>query len=219
MPQSAFALNSLKVREAVYFASRFRGLTRDASKAETSRLLSTWGIEDISERIAKQLSGGQRRLLQLAVTMAATPSVLILDEPTNDLDPLNRQRVWNVLRAARDSGATIVFVTHDAVEAEKVIDRVAIMRGGHVVATGRPRDLKAGLDNRFRLDVAVEPGRPTPFTGGDDISEVAPGRWRAMLDRDEVGRVLAELDMHTTDDIRLSSATLEDLFIHYATDS
>jgi ABC-2 type transport system ATP-binding protein len=216
MPQSAFALNNLTVREAVFYPARFRGLSRPAARDEVVRLLELWGIAPLADMVARQLSGGQRRLLQLAVTMAGGPSVLILDEPTNNLDPVNRRLVWEILRSANRAGATIVFVTHDAVEAEKVVHRVAIMRAGRIVALGCPLDLKRELGDRVRLELAGDPGRPPAPPGPVRFSETGPGRWSAVLGKEEAGKALAGLDLRDFHDVRLSSSTLEDLYLHYA---
>jgi ABC-2 type transport system ATP-binding protein len=216
MPQTAFALNNLKAREAVFFTARFRGLSRSAARCETDRVLTQWGIEPIRDRVAKQMSGGQRRLLQLAVAMTASPPVLILDEPTNDLDPVNRRRVWDRLRQAQRAGATIIFVTHDAIEAEKVVSRVAIMRNGRVVALGRPAQLKGEISNQFRLELTGSADRPAMLPAWVRCAQLEPGRWLAVIDKADVGSVLADLDVNEYDDVRLSSATLEDLYLHYA---
>jgi ABC-2 type transport system ATP-binding protein len=216
MPQSAFALNNLTVREAIFFTARFRGCSRPAARDEAARLLALWGIESLAGRVARQLSGGQRRLLQLAVTMAASPPVLIMDEPTNDLDPVNRKLVWRVLSSVNAAGATIIFVTHDAIEAEKVVRRIAIMRNGRIVATGRPADLKREVDNRFRLELTGDPANPPHLPPGVSYSALEPGRWLAVLDKEAVGPVLANLEVYKFDDVRLSSATLEDLYLYYA---
>ncbi len=216
MPQSAFALNSLTVSEAIFFAARFRGASRRVARAEVDRLLAVWRIERIARRIARQLSGGQRRLLQLAVTMAASPPVLVLDEPTNDLDPVNRKLVWQLMSEVNERGTTIIFVTHNAIEAEKVVRRIAIMKGGKIAAAGRPAELKREVDNQIRLEMSGDPGMPPDLPAWVQCSTLEPGRWLAVLDREDVGSVLASLDVGQFDDIRLGSATLEDLYLHYA---
>jgi ABC-2 type transport system ATP-binding protein len=216
MPQTAFALNNLTAREAIFFTARFRGLSRAEARAEAARMLGQWGIEPIKDRVAKQMSGGQRRLLQLAVAMTASPPVLILDEPTNDLDPVNRRRVWEHVRLAQNAGATVIFVTHDAVEAGKVVSRVAIMRGGRIAALGRPAELKGQLSNQFRLELTGPADRPPILPAWIRCSQLEPGRWLAVIDKADVGTVLADLDVNDYDDVRLSSATLEDLYLHYA---
>jgi ABC-2 type transport system ATP-binding protein len=150
--------------------------------------------------------------------MAGSLSVLILDEPTNDLDPLRRRLVWDVLRTAnRESGTTVIFVTHDAVEAEKVIERVGILRNGELVAVGRPSDLKREVDRKLRLELVLSPDRMAPLPAGLLATEVQPGRWITLLEREEAIGVLNKLDLSRIDDFRLYSATLEDLYVHYAT--
>lgn len=219
MPQSAFALNNLTVREAIFFTARLRGCSRREARAEASRLLSMWGLEALTDRVAKQLSGGQRRLLQLAVTFAADPPVVILDEPTNDLDPVNRKRLWQLLTTVNDGGKTIIFVTHDAVEAEKVIHRVAIMRDGRIVALGRPAELKQEIDNKFRLELTGNSASLGTLPVTARWTEPDPGRWVAVFDKEDICAIMASIDVHQFEDIRLGSATLEDLYLHYAQQS
>jgi ABC-2 type transport system ATP-binding protein len=146
MPQSTSALNRLTVGEAVYFSAHLRGLSRPDARRERDELLDLWRIAEIRDKVSTSLSGGQRRLLQLAVATAGRAPVLILDEPTNDLDPVNRKHVWDVLRGFNQKrGTTIVLVTHDAVEAEKAIQRVGIVQRGRFTALGTPAQLKAEI--------------------------------------------------------------------------
>jgi ABC-2 type transport system ATP-binding protein len=218
MPQEAHALNTLTVGEALYYTAHLRGLNRSAARRQRDELLALWQIEGLRDRYCQRLSGGQRRLLRLAVSMAGSLPVLILDEPTNDLDPLRRRLVWDVLRTAnRESGTTVIFVTHDAVEAEKVIERVGILRNGELVAVGRPSDLKREVDRKLRLELVVPPDRMAPLPAGLLATEVQPGRWITLLEREEAIGVLNKLDLSRIDDFRLYSATLEDLYVHYAT--
>lgn len=216
MPQSAFALNNLTVRESLYFAARFRGHGRRGAAAESERLTQAWGLEKVGRRVAKQLSGGERRLLQLAVSMAASPPVLVLDEPTANLDPVNRDRVWDLVKSANRSGATVLFVTHDAREAERVLDRVAVLRGGQLVAIGFPGDLKRELDTRLRLELTWHPDSYPRLPAGAGDAELDAGRWRAVVDKAEAGAMLASVDLCEFTDVRLTSVTLEDLYLHHA---
>lgn len=105
---------------------------------ECEFLLDLWEIKDLRHQPSSRLSGGQRRLLRLATAMAGSPPVLILDEPTNDLDPQRRKLVWDILRRINtEQETTIILITHDAIEAEKAIQRVGIMHSGELVAVGR----------------------------------------------------------------------------------
>jgi ABC-2 type transport system ATP-binding protein len=221
MPQTGLALNNLTVAEALYFTAHLRGLNRRDATAERDRLIALWDLGAIRNHITNRLSGGQQRLVLLATAVAASPPVLLLDEPTNDLDPLRRRLVWDVLRAInRERGTTIIFITHDAIEAEKIIQRVGIMREGRLLAVGRPGALKADLNRQLRLEIVFTPGDPPSLPDGKYHAaprEIAPGRWQMLIDRDAAPAYLEALN-HTAgiEDFRLSTATLEDLYLSLA---
>lgn len=217
MPQEARAMNLLTVGEAVYFTAHLRGFSRTDAQRERDRLLELWEIGDLRHRSSPQLSGGQRRLLRLAVAMAGSAPVLILDEPTNDLDPQRRKMVWDNLRQVnREQGTTIIFVTHDAIEAEKIIQRVGIMRGGKVVALGRPSDLKKKIDQKMRLELFFSPDAPPRLSEKLIPHQIEPGRWLVLLEDTQIATTLAKLNLDRLDDFRLYSATLEDVYLYYA---
>ena len=216
MPQSGRALNSLTVGEAIYFTAHLRGQSRRDALAERERLLDVWQLEDIRDQLTSRLSGGQQRLLQLAVAMAGTPPILMLDEPTNELAPQRRRHVWETVRAEnQEQGTTIIFFTHDAIEAEKIIQRVGIMREGRLVALGNPQTLKQLLDRQLRLELRFSPETPPNLPADFHSVELAPGHWLARLDRSQVETMLAALNRSQIEDFQLKSATLEDLYLHY----
>jgi ABC-type multidrug transport system ATPase subunit len=158
MPQDGLALNNLTAGEAIYFTAHLRGLSRADALRERDRLLGAMGLGELRDRIVPRLSGGQRRLLQIAIAMAANPPVMILDEPTHNLDPQRRKLVWDTLRQVnQQQGTTIIFITHDAIEAEKVIQRVGILREGQLVALGKPSALKQSVDKKLRLELFFSP--------------------------------------------------------------
>jgi ABC-type multidrug transport system ATPase subunit len=155
--------------------------------------------------------------MQLAVTMAGAPPVLILDEPTNDLDPQRRRLVWEVLRWYNtERGATIIFITRDALEAEKVIQRVCILRRGELVALGRPSELKHAIDRKLRLELFFSPETPPDLPSELSITPLEAGRWLVLLEWYHLASTLDALKQARLDDFRLYSATLEDLYLHYA---
>jgi ABC-type multidrug transport system ATPase subunit len=215
MPQSGFALNNLTVSEALYFTAHLRGLSRQDAWAERDRLIEHWDLGPSRNRVAARLSGGQKRLLLLATTMAALPPVLILDEPTNDLDPQHRVLVWDSLRAINaEHGTTIILVTHNVVEAERVIERVGIMRAGQLIAVGRPAALKAGLNQQLRVEVTFEPDCPPALPDGITPRLLASGRWQLLIDRATASQYLDTLAHNpAVGDFHLSTATLEDLYL------
>ena len=219
MPQDSLAGNNLTVGEWIYFTAHLRGLDRNAARHECTRLLDLWQIGELRNKTNRHISGGQKRLLQLAVAMAGSPPVLILDEPTNNLDPQRRRQVWDNLRNLnQDQGTTVIFITHDAIEAEKIIQRVGIMRQGKLVALGTPVALKAQVDRKMRLELFFSPGISPRLPPGLDHHPLDAGHWLVLLDRGEIGEVLNTLNFDVLDDFRLYSATLEDLYIHYITE-
>lgn len=217
MPQDSRALNALTVAESLYFTAHLRGLSRRDAAADRDRLLDLWDLGEQRHRPSMKLSGGQKRLMQLAVAMAGAPPVLILDEPTNELAPQRRRHVWETLREHnRSQGTTIIFITHDAIEAEKIIQRVGILRQGRLVALGRPGDLKRQIDQQLRLEIFFSSATAPALPDGLIPQQLDAGRWFVYLDRRQVEPVLEALSRAQIDDFRLYSATLEDLYIHYA---
>jgi ABC-2 type transport system ATP-binding protein len=105
-----------------------------------------------------KLSGGQRQRLAVACALVGDPELLFLDEPTTGLDPQSRRQLWDILRAFRGSGRTILLTTHYMDEAERLCDRVAIVDHGRVIALGSPTELIARLGGEHFVEFAVQNG-------------------------------------------------------------
>lgn len=218
MPQSGMALNMLTVRESLYYAAHLRGLSRQDAQEERDRILEQLNLARVQNQLIRRVSGGEKRLALLAMTLMALRPVLILDEPTNDLSPQNRRLVWDYLRTLnQEQGITIILVTHNAIEAEKVIQRVGIMHRAKMIALGRPGQLKGDLNQQLRLEVVFEPELPPQFPNDANPRHVAPGRWQVLIDHD-AAPVYLEIINRTpsVEDFNLSTATLEDLYLHLA---
>lgn len=221
MPQSWLAINQLTVGEALFHTAYLRGLSYREASQERDRIIDLWQLERLRRKTGRELSGGERRLLQIGIAMAASPPILILDEPTNELSPQRRKQVWDTLRIFNQSEhATIIFITHDAIEAEKIIQRVGILVAGRMVALGKPSELKRELNQSLRLEIVLPPNdgiaQALQFPTSISITEIDKYRWVLNLQQDEVQETLGILAAHGIDDFRLSSATLEDLYLHYA---
>jgi ABC-2 type transport system ATP-binding protein len=103
-----------------------------------------------------ELSTGQQRRLALALAVAHKPPVVILDEPTAGLDVGSRTNLHELMQELKEEGVTIILATHDMAEAEKMTDRVAILLGGKIVATGTPRELTAAGSGLTKVSVRTE---------------------------------------------------------------
>ncbi|OAH14980.1 daunorubicin/doxorubicin resistance ATP-binding protein DrrA [Streptomyces jeddahensis] len=102
----------------------------------------------------KQLSGGERRRLDLALALLSDPEVLFLDEPTTGLDAEGRRDTWELIRRLRDTGTTVLLTTHYLEEAEGLADRLAILHEGRIAATGTPAEVTASQPARIFLRTA-----------------------------------------------------------------
>ena len=108
------------------------------------------GLVELTEKRdvrARQLSGGQRRRLDLALALVGEPDLIFLDEPTTGFDPAARRQAWSTIRSLCDLGKTVFLTTHYMDEAQFLADRVAVMRDGEIIALGRPDEL-GGRDLR-----------------------------------------------------------------------
>jgi ABC-2 type transport system ATP-binding protein len=143
--QSCGTYPHLTVRETLeHWAGLYpapRGVT------ETLRLA---GLEDAADRRARTLSGGQKRRLDFALALVGDPELIFLDEPTTGFDPAARRAAWDVVRALRDLGKTVLLTTHYLDEAQALADRVAIIKDGAILAEGPPGELAAGAP-RYRV--------------------------------------------------------------------
>jgi ABC-2 type transport system ATP-binding protein len=134
--QTSALPDRLRVGEALQL---FAGLAGDV--VDWRSLASVWDLDGLLRQAFGTLSGGQRQRLFLALALVNRPRLVFLDELTQGLDPAARRDTWALVEQARDQGATIVLVTHDMDEAERLCDRVAVMNDGLVVAWGAPSDL------------------------------------------------------------------------------
>ena len=117
----------------------FEGLYNQ--KVDHRQLLKLVNLEDKAKSKFKELSGGQKQRFSIATTLINSPAIIFLDEPTTGLDPQARRNLWDLVRAIRDKGTTVIITTHYMDEAEYLCDRVAIIDSGKIVALNSPDKL------------------------------------------------------------------------------
>lgn len=110
-------------------------------EVDPNQLLGTVNLEEKAKNKFKELSGGQKQRFSIATTLINEPEIIFLDEPTTGLDPQARRNLWDLIRAIRDKGTTIVITTHYMDEAEELCDRVAIIDAGSIIAQSTPDQL------------------------------------------------------------------------------
>ncbi|MGW4468914.1 ATP-binding cassette domain-containing protein [Nonomuraea sp. NPDC004354] len=137
------------------------------SARPTREALELAGLLDRSATKVRQLSGGEKRRLDLALALLGRPDVLFLDEPTTGMDPEARRNTWEVVRDLAASGTTILLTTHYLDEAQRLASRMAIMDRGEIVAAGGMAETLAAQAGRvsFELPPGISPGDlPLPVT-------------------------------------------------------
>jgi ABC-2 type transport system ATP-binding protein len=184
------------------------------SAATAVDMLELVGLSDKASTRENKLSGGQRQRLSIACALAHDPDIVFLDEPTAALDPQARRNLWDVLRAIKARGKTIVYTTHYLDEAEILCDRTAIMDKGKILAMDAPATLVRGLD--APTHVLIERGvlaladaraiAGVEEAGDDGVSLRLSTRKPAM-----VLSTLAERG--ALEGLQVRGATLEDVFL------
>lgn len=182
--------------------------------AAADRTLESVGLTEQQHVLVENLSGGQRQRLAIASALVHSPELIFLDEPTAALDPQARRDLWEVLRALKSEGRTIVYTTHHLDEAEALCDRVAILVDGRVAALDSPHQLvaAAGAPSRLLLPVGrigVEEAAALP---GVDRATLQGGS--LVLETSAPGKVLRAVDALTgLDGVMTRTATLEDVYL------
>jgi ABC-2 type transport system ATP-binding protein len=175
--QQAEPFFNLTVRETHTMFARYYPHARDVD--ETIRLV---GLEEKRDALAKTLSGGQKRRLDLGVALVGDPDLIFLDEPTTGFDPAARRAAWEMVRSLRSLGKTILLTTHYLDEAQQLCDRVAVLRAGEIVRLGTPGELRAGADEaeiryvRNGSEVVLRTSEPTRTLHDLAAEALAEGR-------------------------------------------
>jgi ABC-2 type transport system ATP-binding protein len=182
------------VREAVEHFAKAYPHPRDPT--DTIALV---GLEEKADARTKDLSGGQRRRLDLALALIGDPELVFLDEPTTGFDPAARRTAWGVVRQLRYLGKTVVLTTHYLDEAQALADRVAIVKDGRIVAEGPPAELDPG-SSRYRVSYLSNGRRVEHQT--DDPTELLHRLTRDALARGE-----------RLEGLEVTRPTLEDVYL------
>ncbi len=212
--QSSELPDKIKAREALELYASFYPAPRDPAE-----LLAELGLTKVQNTAFAKLSGGQKQRLSIALALVGNPKVAILDELTTGLDPQARRDTWELVRKIRDTGVTIILVTHFMEEAEHLCDRIAVIDGGRVIALDTP----AGLIDAARSEQRISFRLPAPLTDQTVLTSLAAVKTVAVdndrfvvTGNDDVlvavvtelaARGLAPIDLHT------EQTTLDDAFL------
>lgn len=198
----------IKVQEVLDMFQRLYEETRPLQE-----LIEVCALDEFLDRDTRQISGGQKQRLLLAIALINNPQVVFLDEPTTGLDPQSRRNLWEQVRKIKSENKTLVLTTHYMEEAYELCDEIIIMDHGHIIAQGAP---KALLAEHFENSVITLPkqGLPEGFTPDQDTSLLVDGERVEILSRDLNITIPHLLEQGVSlNQLEVRSPTLEDLFL------
>jgi len=136
LPEERGLYKKESVIDVMAYFGRLKGLRKQAAHAWSLEYLERVDLADKAHTRIDKLSGGEQQKVQLGVTIMNDPGLLILDEPTKGFDPVNRRLLMDIIEAQKDAGATVLMVTHQMEEVERLCDRVVLLKGGVAEAYG-----------------------------------------------------------------------------------
>jgi len=142
LPEERGLYKKEKVIDVMQYFGRLKGLSKKEAQEFSKKYLKRVGLEDKANLNIDKLSGGQQQKIQLGITIMGKPDLLILDEPTKGFDPVNRQLLMDIIAEENARGATIVMVTHQMEEVEKICNRALLLKDGKVKAYGTVDEIR-----------------------------------------------------------------------------
>ncbi|HEV2458796.1 MAG TPA: ABC transporter ATP-binding protein [Ktedonobacterales bacterium] len=207
----------LRAREVLALFAHFF-----ADPEDPDELLRLVGLTDAAGTRCRQLSGGQKRRLALALALVGKPRLLVLDEPTTGMDPQARRATWDIILGLKERGATIMLTTHFMDEAERLADRIAIIDAGSLLALDTPAGLTrqqstTTTEVHFTATPGLDVGAIGRLPSARLVGEDAPGTY--LLETGDARALLVELTTFLRErgadlsELRVGRTSLEDVFL------
>lgn len=218
--QANVPISGLTPRRAIELVGRIRGASTADVRRRATDLLDALDLGPWADTPSEKVSGGVARLTAFAMTAVHPGRLVVLDEPTNDVDPVRRRLLWQQIRGLADAGHGVLLVTHNVREAERVVDHLAILDRGVVVAADTPAGLTARLRGTLTLEVDTTPGASVTWhpAATDVVAENLRGTATVPTDAaaDVVRWAQAEVDAGRLERYALTPASLEDVYVKLA---
>ena len=195
-PQNHLLFDNMTVRRNVEFGLHAKGIAEQDRRHRSSHLLNMLGISHLVNRFPRNLSGGERQRVSLARALAVEPRAVLLDEPLSAVDAETKSSILDYLRRVhKETGVTVIHVTHDQLEAASVADRIGIIREGRMVEVGAPAELAEGAlpeaESVFKSDNLLE-GNVIGSESGLALIDIGAGK---VIDAitDRTGQVMVHI--------------------------
>lgn len=219
--QANVPITGLTPRTAVQLVGRIRGARRADVVARTQHLVDALDIGEWADVPAQKISGGIARLTAFCMTAVVPGRIVVLDEPTNDVDPVRRRLLWEAIRGLADDGAGVLLVTHNVREAERVVDHLVVLDRGRVIAADTPGGLAASTRGVLTVELDLSPALPTDqaLDWPPGVTETVHERLRAAgtVPADHASDVVrwaqSEVDAGRVERYALAPSSLEDVYV------
>jgi len=185
VPETSNAYGDLTAWQNLMLMGELYGVDRARAKRRSHDLLETLGLLERKDQKVREYSKGMKQRLILAMALLHEPELLFLDEPTGGLDVQSTRMILSMLRALNTDGTTIFLTTHNMEEANRLCDRVGIIRSGRIVAIDAPEHLKAEIDRLHRIEVSFDgeiPAGELASLDGITGAERTGDKWQITAD-------------------------------------
>eukprot|EP00055_Hartaetosiga_balthica_P006636 m.21271 g.21271 ORF g.21271 m.21271 type:complete len:1697 (+) comp5336_c0_seq2:82-5172(+) len=227
-PQASALWERITTEEHLQFFASIKGHASDTSTLLARQQMKLFGITEHSQKWSKNLSGGTKRKLNVAISLINHPSVCLLDEPSTGMDPNSKRTLWNVIKTNTNSMAAIL-TTHSMEEAEALCNKIAIMVKGRIVCIGSPTHLKNKYGTGYSLEVKTLNSRVGDIEeilkekfDGVELEENFDGHatYRLDIQDNNLATVFRLMEAKKSDmditEYALSQSTLEQVFLRFA---
>jgi ABC-2 type transport system ATP-binding protein len=220
-PQHIVVWENLTCMEQILFMGKMYNMKSDEVKMKGEELFDSLGLTGVRDRLAKKLSGGMQRRLNIALALIHSPEIVFLDEPQAGLDPQSRVLVRDYIRSIKNK-TTVVLTTHDMEEAEKLSDRICIIDKGKLLVSGTANDIirTNGYEDLVEADVAGDiENELIPFLDPELISGISISGTRISFNNKNpmaaMENILKTVREHNlkVNSLQLRRKSLEDIFI------
>lgn len=215
-PQENLLYKTLTCEENLNFFARIYGLSGKERQKQVQYCLEAVNLSDRAKSPVETLSGGMQRRLNIAIAIVHHPKLLILDEPTTGLDIEARYEIWELIRQLKNQGMTILLTTHLLDEAERLCQKIGILKNGHILAEGSLAELRQRIPaveivvvNTIEKEQAIAIGKKLGFTHrlyGNDLAFWLPEHL-------ELKEIIAFFDTISLDSISRQPVRLEHIYV------
>ena len=156
LPEERGLYRKENVIDVMTYFGQLKGMSRETAHDESMKFLKKVDLLDKAKTQLSKLSGGQQQKVQLGVTILDNPELLILDEPTKGFDPVNRRLLMDIIEEHQERGATVIFVSHQMEEVERLCDRILLLKDGNAAAYGTVKDVRKEFNGKSLDEIFLE---------------------------------------------------------------